>query len=145
MTDLIGAHTKFRRSEEQIGVCRSILADACQGVASFELRFDGSILSPGGVLVKGYYREGLSALRERIRYLSNARGFSLQERYQSISAHMTLMRFAAPPADKRRLLTFIEKHRLGDLGRMEVRRCTLVLHDWYNRRKEVLGVFTLTG
>ena len=143
--DLIGAHETFRRDEAQIETFRSIVADAANDLVPFELLFGGIILSPTGVLAKGYYRDGLHTLRDRLRRISRKNNVDLQERYQSISAHVSLMRFSSPLENCSRLLRFIEKNAECTIGRMTVSTLTLVIHDWYNRRKEILGRFELAS
>ena len=143
--DLIAAHEGFRCDEMEIEAFCSMAFDVVKEVAPFDILFKGLILSLTGVLVKGYYRQGLPTLRDRIRREAGKRRIVLRERYQSISAHASLMRFSSPLADRERLLQFMERSGERSIGRMTVRNCTLVIHDWYNRRKAVIGRFPLAG
>ena len=143
--DLIGAHENFICNETQMNVFHSIIEEVVNKVAPFEIEFKGIILSPTGVLVKGFYREGLPVLRDMIRHEARNRRLDLQERYQSISAHVSLMRFSTFLGNRTRLLQFMEKNRERSIGGMTVRGCTMVIHDWYNRRRAVVGRFMLAG
>ena len=143
--DLVGAHEGFRCDEREIGIFSSMVVDAVKEVEPFDILFKGLILSPTGVLVKGYYREGLPVLRELLRREAGNRRVDMRERYQSITAHASLMRYSSPVADREQLLRFMEKNRDRTIGLVTVRSCTLVIHDWYNRRKEVVGRFALRG
>ena len=143
--DFIGAHEGFCCNTTHLQLFNSIIEEAVKGAASFEIEFRGVILSPAGILVKGYYRDGLSALRDLLRREARERHVDLQERYRSISAHVSLMRYRSILGNRAQLLRFMENNGERPIGRMTVRRCTLVIHDWYNRRRAVVGRFELAG
>lgn len=100
----------------------------------FTIDFDGITLSRGAVLARGFPRgPGLETLRERLRGELRARGLaaSLDQRYRLVTAHATLLRFAAPLAQPARLAALLEALRDEPLGEMWVDRLELVINDWY--------------
>jgi 2'-5' RNA ligase len=143
--DLIAAHEEFRRNDEQIEEFILLVKKAIKAVAPFELMFKGIILSSIGVLAKGYYTEGLQDIRNRIRCIASERGIRIQERYQSISAHTTFIRFSSMLKNHLRLISFVADNLNRKIGSMAVKELSLVIHDWYNRRKEVIKAFHTSG
>jgi 2'-5' RNA ligase len=113
---------------------RAAVHAALAGLEGFTIDFDGITLSRGAVLARGFPRgPGLEMLRERLRGELRARGLagSLDQRYRLVTAHATLLRFAAPLAQSARLAALLEALRDEPLGEMQVDRLELVINDWY--------------
>ena len=141
--DLQSAHESFQRDNERIEESIRLIEMAIPGIAQFDIDFRGIIFSNAGILLKGYYYNGLETIRTRIRERAAAEGITLQERYRSISAHATFVRFRSTLQNRRQLSAYVQKATGRAIGTMTVREMHLVIHDWYNRRKEVVGRFSL--
>ncbi len=113
---------------------------------AFEIGFAGITLSRGAVMACGYpHGPALETLRERLRIQLRARGLdaSLDQRYRLVTAHATLLRFAAPLQQPARFAALLEELRREPFGSMRVDALELVVNDWYMssgslRRVEVL-------
>lgn len=113
---------------------RAAVRAALAGVAPFAVDFRGITISRGAVLAQGFPRDGtLETLRERLRTELRARGLdgALDQRYRLVTAHSTLLRFVAPPADPARLAAALLAERDVDLGTLRVGALELVVNDWY--------------
>jgi hypothetical protein len=141
--DLISARDDFKQSCADIGKFIRLIQKAVTGITPFRISFKGVILSGNGILVKGYYVRGLQDIRGRMREMAIANNIDFQERYQSISAHATIVRFKSTIKNWLRLRAFMKRERRCALGVMTVKELHLVIHDWYNRKKEVVGTFVL--
>jgi 2'-5' RNA ligase len=89
----------------------------------------------------------LNVLRDRLReQLSQAGlGTSLDCRYRIVTAHVTILRFCAQPANLPALVAFLTSLRDHDLGTFRVDQVELVTNDWYmsHDRVEVLARYAL--
>jgi 2'-5' RNA ligase len=141
--DLISANENFIRDDDIISQFEKLVENATDKLPPFDINFQGIIISNAAVLAKGYYRHGLTQLRERIRKNAIDQRIDLQERYQSISAHSTIVRFKSNLRHREELLTVAQKYHQIDLGSLQVNQLDLVIHDWYNRKKETIRSFIL--
>ncbi|CAN7230854.1 2'-5' RNA ligase family protein [Massilia sp. LjRoot122] len=113
---------------------RAAVHAALDGMAAFEIDFDGIALSRGAVLARGIPRgPALEGLRERLRGELLARGLAgtLDQRYRLVTAHATLFRFAAPLRQPSRFAALLAELRDAPLGSMRVDQLELVINDWY--------------
>lgn len=86
------------------------------------------------MLAQGFPRDGtLEHVRERLRAGLAARGLAggVDARYRLETAHLTLMRFAAPLRQPERLVEAVAAARDHGFGVMDVREMELVVGDWY--------------
>jgi 2'-5' RNA ligase len=107
---------------------------AADGLPAFDIGFDGITISRGAVLAQGFPRDGtLELLRARLRDALRARGLDgmLDQRYRLVTAHSTLLRFIAPPADPASFAAALQELRGMPLGTMHVESLQLVINDWY--------------
>jgi 2'-5' RNA ligase len=141
--DLISASANCHIDEDLKNKAMQIINFAILDSKPFEIEFRGIVLSNGAILIKGYYSEGLSELRDNIRRLAPQYDFELKERYQSISAHVTIGRFASKLENPEIFIRKIEAYRDYPIGVIQVNQLELVIHDWYNSRKNVLQKFFL--
>jgi 2'-5' RNA ligase len=124
--------------------------DAVAGLSAFGVDFGGITISRGAVVAKGFPSDGtLEQLRDRLRGALRARGLdgSVDQRYRLVTAHSTLLRFVAPPADPARLAAALAAMRDEALGSMQVDRLQLVVNDWYmsSAAVEPVETFDLRG
>jgi 2'-5' RNA ligase len=113
---------------------RAAVHAALEGMQAFEIDFEGITLSRGAVMARGYPRgPALQDLRERLRGELRARGLdaSLDGRYRLVTAHATLLRFAAPLRQPARFAALLDALRDAPLGSMRVDALELVINDWY--------------
>lgn len=141
--DLIAANRDFTRDEAQIRQFITIIDRAIRNLSPFMMVFKGLIVSNGAILIKGYYTWELWQLRGTIRQLARDEGVKMKERYQSLSAHVTIARFKSHLQNRTKLMEVIEGYRDWELGSLRVDHLDLVIHDWYNRKKEILHRFIL--
>ena len=131
------------RRADYAAAARAAAAD----LPAFDIDFEGITISRGAVLAKGFPRDGtLERLRARLRDALRARGLdgTLDQRYRLVTAHATLLRFIAPPADPARLAAALADVRAMPLGTMRVERLQLVVNDWYMSSAAVEPVETFT-
>ena len=86
------------------------------------------------MLATGFPRDAtLERLRARLRDALRARGLDgmLDQRYRLVTAHSTLLRFVAPPADPARLAAALAVVRAEPLGTLHVDSLQLVVNDWF--------------
>ena len=55
------------------------------------------------------------------------------------------MRFNAVLKNRSRLLSYLDAAWNREIGCMAVQELSLVIHDWYNRKKEEIETFILRG
>jgi 2'-5' RNA ligase len=141
VTEDYGPH--LARRAEYAAAARAATDD----LSAFDIDFDGITISRGAVLARGFPRDGtLELLRARLRDALRARGLdgTLDQRYRLVTAHATLLRFVAPPADPARLAAALAALRDVPLGAMRVERPQLVVNDWYMSSAAVEPVETFT-
>ncbi len=142
--DLISANEGYQRDDYIIGRSVKIIEKAINGLPPFEIKFKGIIFSNAAILAKGYYDFELQLIRERMRKIALENDIDFKERYQSISAHSTIVRFNKSLQNREKLAAIIQKYNNFDIGFMKVNQLDLVVHDWYNRKKEGVGKFILS-
>ena len=110
-------------------------------IKPFKIEFNGLTASDNAILVKGYYEYELQKFRELLRKSLKEKGLSLEERYETISCHITIGRVAENFKNPKDLTKFIEEERI--FGVMEVDSLELSFHNWYDTKKKVLTLFKL--
>lgn len=111
------------------------IGEALHGASAFDIEFNGLTLVPAGVLLQGYPAPALQLLRERVRAGLLAAGLPVKERYLSVSAHVTAVRFPQVPAQPAALADYVQARRELPVGRQRVAELLLVWNDWYNRQQ----------
>jgi 2'-5' RNA ligase len=112
---------------------------AAKGICPFDVRFCGMVASDGAVLVKGYYEPGLEALRQNLRTILRESGLSLDERYETFSCHVTIVRFPHKIESPFAFSDEISNLSNCDFGKFTVDSLQLVYHNWYDSHKEILS------
>ncbi|TCL74265.1 A-kinase anchor protein AKAP7 [Hydrogenispora ethanolica] len=134
--DLISATESFEKNDAMIRESIKVVQNAMKGLSPFDVQFNGIIASNAAILVKGYDDGGLQKLRRRTRKTASEYGIILKERYQSISAHSTIVRFKKALKNREQLSAVLQQYHDFDMGVMKVNELELVVHDWYNRKKD---------
>jgi 2'-5' RNA ligase len=123
----------WRKDIHRLPACRKVLDEVLKDRRAFSVKFRGVTVSPEAVLIQGFPTDdGLARLRDDLRsaLLAQGVGENLDRRYKITAAHLTVMRFAQPPADGKRLLDFLRAHRETDFGETRFRSLQLIWSDW---------------
>ena len=117
------------------------MEECSKGIPPFNIEFDGLTASDNAVMVRGYYDDQLQIFRQRLRDMLGQRGLLLEERYKTISSHVTISRLYDQYQNSEKLLDYIETPR--SFGTMTVKNMEISFHNWYDTRKETLSVLSL--
>lgn len=117
------------------------IRDCAREVSPFGVKWSGLCSSDSAVLVRGYYEVGLEQLRQTIRGALAAQGLPLEERYRTISAHITVARIPTRLHHPSEVLDFVGQD--VPFGEMNVEAVELVFHNWYDSQKHVLDTIPL--
>ena len=109
--------------------------------APFNIEFDGLTASDGAVMVRGYYDEGLAGLRKLLRETFRNNNLELQERYETVSSHITIARVKEKLSNPKGLLSYIDAEHY--YGVMKVESMELCFHNWYDTVRRQGTVFLL--
>lgn len=143
--DLIAARTSFNLSPATKEQYQQLLAKIMITIGPIQWQLKGFIVSPGALLVKGYYSKNLVKLRTLLRQEIPSAGLPLQERYPTFSGHTTVMRFCQPLQQPQRFLELINRMATVDLGQFTDTTLDLVVHDWYNHNSQLISRISCTA
>ena len=141
--DLLAATPGFVCTDALTEDYDRILTRALPLFKPFSISFRGMIPSESAILVKGYYDDTLMRIRQEVRRALRDEGLPLQERYETISCHVTIARFAGPLRDRIGLLRVLQENAEHVVGDFSVRDLELVCHNWYDSQKTVLRAYRL--
>lgn len=133
---------KGRTIPETIDRYTSCIKECAKEVTPFHIAFDGLTASDNAIMVRGYYEDSLQNFRQLLRKNLRKQGLLLEERYETISAHITIARAYTGFDNPRSLVEFVEQEH--PIGEMEVNAMELSFHNWYDSRKEVLNTISLS-
>jgi 2'-5' RNA ligase len=147
---LFTADVDYAPRLEHVPAYRDAVAEVAAETPPFAIDVRGVTLSAGAVLAQGFPRDGtLAELRERLRAALVARGLgdALDRRYRLVTAHLTLVRFAAPLGRPDRFVEALAAARGAHFGTSSVQRLELVLADWYHTaaREQLVAAYALGG
>lgn len=117
------------------------IEECSRSISPFNIMFDGLTASDNAVMVRGYYDDELMIFRQNLREMFKKRGLLLEERYETVSSHVTTARLYDKFRNPERLLDYIEKPRI--FGTMTVSEMELSFHNWYDTRKETISRISL--
>ncbi len=111
---------------------RAAFADVFARTRPFPVHLVGISASPDSVLITGQ-SDALNAVRDAVRQALAAAGLDdrAEQRYRSVTAHSTVLRFRSQPANLPALAHFLDSARLRDLGAWDVDCIEFVFNDWY--------------
>jgi 2'-5' RNA ligase len=113
---------------------RDAVASVLQSTPSFVVDLAGITLAPSAVLLQGFpTNTTLNDTRDHLRAALLARGLgaSLDQRYRLVTAHATLIRFAAPLIAPDQFARLLAEYRHILFGRSVIASLDLVFNDWY--------------
>ncbi|MGH7992687.1 MAG: 2'-5' RNA ligase family protein [Limisphaerales bacterium] len=124
----------WRDGIHQLPACQAVLDRVLKDCRPFQVDFRGVTVSPDAVIIQGFPADNtLARLRDRLRdaFGKADLGENLDRRYKTVTAHLTVMRFAEPEADWKRLYDFLEAHRETDFGETCFQTLQLIWSNWY--------------
>ena len=130
-----------RAIPENIADYIACIQECADKIKPFCIDFQGVTASDNAVLVCGYYEYGLEEIRRSVRKALLERNLILEERYQTISAHITVARIPQRLGHPEQFLNQIKEEIC--FGKMEVDSLELTFHNWYDSEKTKLAEFTL--
>lgn len=119
------------------------IGECCRQARPFAVEFDGMTASDSVVMVRGFYTGGLAQVRALVRRDLARQALPLEERYETVSAHVSAARFPCRLRAPAALLHFVAQPVY--FGQTEVDTLELVFHNWYDSQKSVLARFPLCG
>ncbi|MDM8266555.1 2'-5' RNA ligase family protein [Limosilactobacillus pontis] len=137
--DIIGAHPGFHLDPARLADYRRVVAETVAEAPAIDWHLAGLMLSPGAVMVKGFYSGSLATLRARLRDRLARADLPVQERYATQSGHVTVARFARPLPDSDAVIKLVDADRALSFGDFTSTRADLVVHDWYNHRVHLVN------
>ena len=117
------------------------IEECSKSISPFKIEFNGLTASDNAILVRGYYDDQLMVFRQKLRDLLKQGGLPLEERYKTISSHVTIARLHSKFQNPDKLLDYIEKPRV--FGTMAVSNFEISFHHWHDTQKEVLSIVKL--
>ena len=117
------------------------IEECSKSISPFKIEFNGLTASDNAILVRGYYDDQLMVFRQKLRDLLKQGGLPLEERYKTISSHVTIARLHSKFQNPDKLLDYIDKPRV--FGTMAVSDLEISFHNWYDTQKEVLSIVKL--
>lgn len=112
----------------------STVDQALQGARPICIRFSGVTVSPGTVMIQGFFDgEHLNRIRDDLRRRLREAGLAttLDQRYRLSTAHMTVARFRTPIRKNTAFVRALERARQRSFGTTTVRALLVVSNDWY--------------
>ena len=131
-----------RTVPENINEYINCINECIKQIKPFEIEFNGLTASDNAVLVKGYYDNELQKMRELLRENLVKKNLIFEERYKTISSHITIARIKNKLKNPEKYISFIENGNY--LGKMKVESIELTFHNWYDTKKEILANFHLS-
>lgn len=113
---------------------------ACQ-ISPFGITFNGATMSDNAVLIKGYYEYALEKFRQLLRQAMKTYNLSLEERYETFSSHITVVRIPEHLTNPDKFLACIADKR--PFGEMQVTSFELVFHNWYGSKKQPVATIDI--
>ena len=132
-----------RNIPENINDYINCINECAKQIKPFDIEFEGLIESDNAVLIKGFYDNELQTFRELLREDLSKNNLKLEERYKTISYHITIARNKDKLKNPEKLISFIENENKKNFGKMKVDFFELSFHSWYDTKKQAIGKINL--
>ena len=132
-----------RNIPENINDYINCINECAKQIKPFEIEFEGLTASDNAVLVKGFYDNELQKFRELLRESLSKNNLKLEERYKTISSHITIARNKDKLKNPEKLISFIENESKNNFGKMKVDSFELCFHNWYDTKKQAIAKINL--
>ncbi len=143
LLDIITGRQGYMYTSEQIDNSKKIIIQALENVSPFEINLNGVIASDGAIIVRGFYEEEMKTLRQKLRQAIIENHMKPDERYPTISSHITIARFKKQIEQRERLIEMLKKYQNYNFGTFKVYEIELIYHNWYDSKKEILERYSL--
>lgn len=130
---------------QHLGEYRDAAAAVLAATPAFTIDTVGITLAAGAVLAQSFpHGSALDTLREGLRAELRSRGLGagLDERYRLVTAHSTIIRFAAPLSAPEHFTQALAEFRNAPFGSTRVAALELVFNDWYMSRDTLQTIET---
>ena len=132
-----------RKIPENINDYINCINECAKQIKPFEIEFEGLTASDNAVLVKRFYDNELQKFRELLRENLSKNNLKLEERYKTISSHITIARNKDKLKNPEKLISFIENESKNNFGKMKVDSLELCFHNWYDTKKQAIAKINL--
>ena len=119
---------------ENISEYIDLIKKCLKSIKPFKIELNGLTASDNAIMIKGYYEYELQKFRDLLRKALKGSGLKFEERYETISSHITIARFPNKIKQIQDFIDFIEKER--NFGILEVNNFELSFHNWYDTQKQ---------
>lgn len=143
LLDITTARQNFKYTTDQVNTCIKLTEKVVKSTKQFKIIFKGLVLSDGAIMVKGYYENEMELMRQKLRKAIIDNNMKLDERYTTISSHITISRFKHKLEHRNELIKMIEKYKNYYFGKCTVSEIELIYHNWYDSKKEVLKKYII--
>lgn len=145
LLDFTTARQDFRYSKKQIKIYTTIVEDVLKNIKKFKIHCKGLIVSDDAILVKGFYENIMNQIREELRNKMKENNLKNDERYKTMSSHITIARFKEPLKNRDKLLETLKMYEQYDFGEFEVSNVEFVYHNWYDSKRELIQDYCLSN
>lgn len=143
LLDFITARQNYVYSKEDVNIYNEITENALEKAKKFKIYFKGLVISDGAIMVKGYYEDELNKIRESLRQGIEDNGLKNDERYTTISSHITIARFREKIQNREKLIEFVNDYKDYYFGELEVSKIEFLYHNWYDSKKELMQNYSI--
>ena len=126
----------YRKIPENLDSYAKAIKECSRQISPFTIEFDGLTASDGAVMVKGYYDNQLQIFRQMLRDSFKKNNLELQERYETVSSHISIARVKEKLSNPEGLLDYVSASHY--FGKMQVENIELSFHNWYDTKKNLL-------
>ena len=112
--------------------------ECAQNIKTFNIEFDGLTASNNAIMVRGFYDNELQIFRELLRDNFEKRNLKLEERYKTISSHITIARTKDKLKNPEKIINYINNDTY--FGKMKVENMELTFHNWYDTKKNIIEI-----
>ena len=144
LLDFTTARQDFKYSKEQIKIYTAITEDVLKNIKKFKIHCKGLIASNDAILVKGFYENIMNQIRKELRNKMKENNLKNDERYKTMSSHITIARFKEPLKNRDKLLETLKMYEQYDFGEFYVSNIEFVYHNWYDSKRELIRDYYLS-
>ncbi len=130
-----------RTIPKNIDEYKACINECAKEISPFHIMFEGLTVSDNAIMVRGYYEDELQKFRQLLRENFRKKGLHFEERYETISAHITIARAYTGFNNPQALIEYTKKEHA--FGKMKVDSMELSFHNWYDTRKDTLDTINL--
>lgn len=143
LLDFITARQDFKYSKKQIEIYSTLVEDVLKNIKKFKIHCKGLVVSNDAILVKGFYENIMNQIRENLRKKIKENNLKNDERYKTMSSHITIARFKEPLKNRDKLLETLKMYEQYDFGEFYVSNIEFVYHNWYDSKRELIRNYLL--